>query len=538
MVADDGVYVQCRDQLTRLTDLNADGEADFYECFSHAFETSAAGHDFICGLERDPQGYFYTASGNQGLLRISPDGQQADVIADGLRNPDGLGLLADGRVTVPCSEGSWTPASMICLVPGVAEKPPHPPAYFGFGGPRHNQPPQLPLVYLPRSLDNSSGGQTVVPADTWGPLQGQLLHFSFGMGSWFTVLRDTVRGQVQGAVLPMAGDFLSGVHRGRFSPRDGQLYVSGQQGWVSFTPRDGCFQRIRRTGHTFQIATGFHVHENGVHLTFAEPVDPAFVTNVSHHFAQCWNYRYSGAYGSPEYSPGHPGVEGHDPLRIASAHVLPDQHAVFLEIPDLQPVNQLHLRLHVNADDAYPVCNPAGRGHDLFVTVHQLDAPFTEFPGYQPVAKTIAAHPLLSDLALNAVRIPNPWLSPLAGARRIELQAGKNLTYATRVLHVRAHESIALTFVNPDVVPHNWALVRPGTLKQTGELANRLIADPAAFARHYIPQSDNVLCYTDIVAPGQSQTIYFQTPTQPGRYPFLCTFPGHWMVMNGELIVE
>jgi len=40
------------------------------------------------------------------------------------------------------------------------------------------------------------------------------------------------------------------------------------------------------------------------------------------------------------------------------------------------------------------------------------------------------------------------------------------------------------------------------------------------------------------VAPGQSQTIYFQTPTQPGRYPFLCTFPGHWMVMNGELIVE
>ena len=83
--------------------------------------------------------------------------------------------------------------------------------------------------------------------------------------------------------------------------------------------------------------------------------------------------------------------------------------------------------------------------------------------------------------------------------------------------------------------------VQPGSLRRVGELANRLIADPEAFARHYIPQSDDVLYYTDIVAPGQSQTIYFQTPATPatpGRYPFLCTFPGHWMVMNGELIVE
>ena len=52
------------------------------------------------------------------------------------------------------------------------------------------------------------------------------------------------------------------------------------------------------------------------------------------------------------------------------------------------------------------------------------------------------------------------------------------------------------------------------------------------------PRSSKVLVYTDIVAAGQSQTIYFRAPEQPGRYPFLCTFPGHWMVMNGELIVE
>jgi len=66
-VAGNSTYVLGRDQITRLVDLNADGEADFYECFFNAYVTSTAGHDFICGLERDPEGNFYTASGNQEL---------------------------------------------------------------------------------------------------------------------------------------------------------------------------------------------------------------------------------------------------------------------------------------------------------------------------------------------------------------------------------------------------------------------------------------------------------------------------------------
>jgi putative heme-binding domain-containing protein len=538
VVASDGVYVQCRDQLTRLRDLNGDGEADFYECFSNAFKTSPGGHDYICGLQRDNQGAFYTASSNQGLLRISPDGQTATVVATGFRNPDGLGILPDGSLTVPCSEGDWTPASMICQVATTSRAQSDPLLHFGYRGPQGNRPPELPLAYLPRLMDNSSGGQAVIPSRTWGPMQGQLLHFSFGMGSWFTVLHDSVNGQVQGAVLPMSGDFRSGAHRGRFSPIDHHLYVSGQQGWVSFTPDDGCFQRVRYTGDIFQIATGFHLHENGVRITFAQPVDPAYATNISNHFAQCWNYRYSGAYGSPELSPTHPGVAGHDPLRIASAHVLADGHSLFLEIPDLQPVNQLHLRLHVNADDTYLSCNPAGSGHDLFVTAHRLDRAFQDFAGYQPAAKTIAAHPLLADLALNAVRVPNPWRKKVSEARLIELKTRENLSYSTRELHATAGESLALKLVNPDVVPHNWVLVRPGTLRRVGELANALIADPEAFARQYIPKSDDVLFYTDVVDPGKNQIIFIQAPALPGRYPFLCTFPGHWMVMNGELIVE
>ena len=174
----------------------------------------------------------------------------------------------------------------------------------------------------------------------------------------------------------------------------------------------------------------------------------------------------------------------------------------------------------------------------MFITPHRLDTPFADFPGYAPQPKTIAAHPLLSDMALTALRVPNPWREPIAEARQVSIETGKNLTYATPELRARAGEPLAVTLVNPDVVPHNWVLIEPGKLASVGEMANQLIADPEAFARHYIPDTDAVICYTDIVQPHSEQTIHFHAPLQPGRYPFLCTFPGHWMVMNGVMIVE
>lgn len=522
------IFVQCRDQLVQLIDRNGDYEADEYRCHSMAFVTSPAGHDFICGLERDAEGRFYTASGNQGLIRISADGRSVEVLATGFRNPDGLGLTGDGYVTVPCSEGEWTPASMICAVPTNRQNPAGKIPFYGYGGPRDNQPPELPLAYLPRGLDNSAGGQVRVTSRQWGPLEGKMVHLSFGQGSHFLLLRDEVGGQPQGAIVPLPGDFRSGVHRGRFHPQDGQLYVSGMAGWGTYTPDDGCFQRVRYTGSPVQLPVDFHVHQNGVLLRFSEPLDHTTATNAANHFAQCWNYRYSVAYGSPEYAPSHPGVKGHDVLEIASSTVLDDGRSLFLEIPDLQPVNQLHVRVKTNGEES----------KELFITVHALDEPFTAIPDYRPVAKTIAAHPLLVDLATAAKLVPNPWRKKQPGARPLEVVTGSNLTYQTRELRAKAGEMLAITLLNPDVVPHNWALVAPGSLQRVGELSNRLIADPEAVSRHYIPATEDVLNYIDVVPPGERFTIYVRAPEVPGRYPYLCTFPGHWMVMNGQMIVE
>lgn len=267
VVVDGDPCVLGRDQITRLRDLNGDGEADFYECVTNGYTTSRSGHDYVCGLQRDAQGRFYFASSVDGVCRIAPGGK-AEVLATGFRNPDGLGLAPDGTVTTSVQEGDWTPASAVCQI--------KPGGFYGYRGPKPGIATEPPLVYLPRGIDNSSGGQVFVDSERWGPLKGQLLHFSFGAAAYFLVLRETIDGQTQGAAVPLPGSFLSGAHRGRFSPRDGQLYVSGMNGWGSYTEADGCLQRVRYTGGPAQLPVGIRTHDNGVLLTFAEPVDREF----------------------------------------------------------------------------------------------------------------------------------------------------------------------------------------------------------------------------------------------------------------------
>jgi azurin len=356
-----------------------------------------------------------------------------------------------------------------------------------------------------------------------------LLHFSYGAGTLFLVLREKVDGQPQGAVIPLPGEFRSGAHRGRFNPCDGQLYVSGMAGWGTYTPADGSFERVRYTGGRVQLPVAFHAHENGVLLRFTQPLASELAGQAKQHFVQAWNYRYSAGYGSPELSSRHPGQPGHDVLSIRSANVLGDRHTLFLEIPELQPIDQLHLHVTPGTDQSI----------DIFATIHRLAAPFTGFPGYRPASKTIAAHPILADMeSLNHPPAPNPWRRKISGARAITIEAGKNLSYSVRSLKVKAGEPIKLTFMNPDSVPHNWALVKPGSLARVGDQVNKLIAQPDAATHHYVPRTDDVLVYTDIVGPQDQFTISFHAPVLRGRYPYLCTFPGHWMVMNGEMIVE
>jgi azurin len=47
-----------------------------------------------------------------------------------------------------------------------------------------------------------------------------------------------------------------------------------------------------------------------------------------------------------------------------------------------------------------------------------------------------------------------------------------------------------------------------------------------------------IIAQTKLLGPGETDTIDFTAPAQPGEYPFLCTFPGHFALMKGKLVVK
>ena len=85
---------------------------------------------------------------------------------------------------------------------------------------------------------------------------------------------------------------------------------------------------------------------------------------------------------------------------------------------------------------------------------------------------------------------------------------------------------------------HNWLLVKPGSAQEIGELADQMASQTEGFSKGYIPDSDKILVASKLLSPKQVQEITFQAPEKPGEYPYLCTFPGHWRMMQGTLTVK
>lgn len=115
------------------------------------------------------------------------------------------------------------------------------------------------------------------------------------------------------------------------------------------------------------------------------------------------------------------------------------------------------------------------------------------------------------------------------------------LAYDKTELTGKVGTRVSLTLSNLDgplEQPHNFVLLKPGKIDAVGTLATAMITDPKALEKNYIPdQTTDILAHTPLVQPGESVTIEFTLPVEPGDYPFLCTFPGHWLQMRGTFHV-
>jgi hypothetical protein len=114
------------------------------------------------------------------------------------------------------------------------------------------------------------------------------------------------------------------------------------------------------------MPNAFHASQKGVRVAFTTALDAKTAADAGNYSAERWNYLYTGAYGSPEVSVDHPGVQKHDPLNVSKAQLLPDGKSVFLQIDDMKPCDQIKIKYSVTAADG------AAMSQEIWGSIYKL----------------------------------------------------------------------------------------------------------------------------------------------------------------------
>ncbi|MBW3629178.1 MAG: dehydrogenase [Gemmatimonadetes bacterium] len=180
--------------------------------------------------------------------------------------------------------------------------------------------------------------------------------------------------------------------------------------------------------------------------------------------------------------------------------------------------------------------------HTVVLAEHLLDAaaaipaPDRTGPTFQRVAAVARA--LAPSLpAREASRLAAGIEALLPKTVRIRAIEGE-MRFDLGSFAVAAAQDVELVLENPDHMPHNLVVTIPGAADRVGRAADAMAAQPDGFQKNFVPESAEVVVATPLVNAGGSFTLRFRAPTAPGEYPFICTFPGHWITMRGIMRVE
>ncbi len=123
--------------------------------------------------------------------------------------------------------------------------------------------------------------------------------------------------------------------------------------------------------------------------------------------------------------------------------------------------------------------------------------------------------------------------------KEITIEGNDQMQFNLNEIKVKAGQTVRLTLkhvgeMTVEQMGHNWVLLEKGTdIMEFGQKA------AAAKDRGYITedQESKVIASTELLGGGEEDTIEFTAP-ENGTYDFICSFPGHVMIMQGKFIVE
>lgn len=168
------------------------------------------------------------------------------------------------------------------------------------------------------------------------------------------------------------------------------------------------------------------------------------------------------------------------------------------------------------------------------------------------LAETTPAEDRTGDAFVDAMQLADRLLPrvPVDQARRYR---GRLREVAVRVIRIRTVEEemrydvpyfaveagrpVQIILENDDLMPHNLVITVPGALRDVAQAGLNVGPTGGWDGKAYVPESEQVLHATHMVQPHQRERLTFDAPTEPGEYPYVCTFPQHWYRMYGVMVV-
>lgn len=576
-------YFLCtqRGEVTKLVDNDNDGVADEYRSF-YKWPLSGNYHEYSYGpvllpdgdmiitLNLDWIGYGASLAKWRGwMLKLTEKGEMTPW-ATGLRSPAGFGVLRDGSIFYTENQGDWVgsgrmthlekgdfagnpaglrwtnePGSPLSLKPEDVPSTGKP--MFEVAKTVKNL--KVPAVWFPHTLMGISTAdfKEDTTKGAFGPFAGQVFVGDQGHSKIMRVALEKVNGEWQGACFPFREGFDSGIIRTVWG-QDGSMFVGmTSRGWAATGKESYGVQRLVWTGKTpFEMKT-ITSKPDGFEVSFTAPVDRKTAENPDSYSLNSFTYKYHKTYGSP--------IENAKIVPIRGVIVAPDGLSARIVADTALREGYIH---EVKAEGVRAASGSMPLLHSVgYYTLNAVA------PGEKATVAARSASPAHHDHSAMAAtastkaiptgtkgKVTKPAVAAAKATKRITEQPAEwttgpdqTLTIGTKPglkfdvekLEVKAGSRVKLVFNNNDDMLHNCVITKPGAANAVGEAALRLNLNGPKM--DYVPNTPNVLYHTSILQPESSESIYFLAPTEPGNYQFVCSFPGHYSIMQGTLKV-
>ncbi|MBX2926945.1 MAG: DUF1080 domain-containing protein [Saprospiraceae bacterium] len=347
-VVDGDIYVLQKQELTKLIDHNGDDIIDEYYTVCNDWKVSANFHEFSFGIAYK-EGWFYAAlaiailpggaSANPQIpdrgkaIRINKDSGKMEIVAEGLRTPNGVGIGVDDEIFIADNQGDWLPSSKILHVSKGA--------FFGSRAVDSARvaglPLKLPVVWLPQDEIGNSPSTPIFLND--GPYKGQMIHGEVTHGGVKRVFVEKVGGEYQGVVFRFIQGLEAGVNRMVWGP-DGSLYIGGignPGNWQQYGKYWYGLQRLQYNSNPVFEMLAVRARTDGVEIEFTAPIEEGLGWDAAAYNVQQWYYLPTNEYGGPKLDQKN--------LKVKSANVSEDRRKVFLELEGMKENHLVYLRL-------------------------------------------------------------------------------------------------------------------------------------------------------------------------------------------------